>query len=62
MEGSQRASGAEDIVPWAQAITWAAIGIGSARSNNLDRATQAEQLAAFAMLLPSRTTRIGRIR
>src|SRR5262249_32173676 len=23
----------DDIVPWAQAITWAAIGIGSARSN-----------------------------
>jgi tetratricopeptide (TPR) repeat protein len=29
-------------VPWAQAITWAAIGIGSARSGNLDRATNAE--------------------
>jgi hypothetical protein len=36
----------EDIVPWAQAITWAAIGIGSARSNNLDRATQAERKLA----------------
>jgi tetratricopeptide (TPR) repeat protein len=29
-------------VPWAQAISWAAIGIGSARSNNLERASQAE--------------------
>ncbi|MCU1310350.1 MAG: repeat protein [Candidatus Angelobacter sp.] len=29
-------------VPWAQAITWAAIGIGSARSGNLDRAAEAE--------------------
>jgi tetratricopeptide (TPR) repeat protein len=32
----------EDGVPWAEAITWAAIGIGSARSNNLERAGQAE--------------------
>lgn len=30
-------------VPWAQAITWAAIGVGAARSGNLDRARQAEQ-------------------
>jgi tetratricopeptide (TPR) repeat protein len=30
-------------VPWAQAITWAAIGEGSARAGDLDRATQAEQ-------------------
>jgi tetratricopeptide (TPR) repeat protein len=38
----------EDSVPWAQAITWAAVGIGSARSNNLDRAGQAEaKLAAL---------------
>jgi len=29
-------------VPWAQAITWTAIGIGSARSGNLDRAVEAE--------------------
>jgi tetratricopeptide (TPR) repeat protein len=33
-------------VPWAQAITWAAIGVGSARSGNLDRAAQAEQTLA----------------
>ncbi len=33
-------------VPWAQAITWAAVGIGSARSGNLDRAAQAEQALA----------------
>ncbi len=32
-----------DGVPWALAITWAAIGEGSARSGNLERATQAEQ-------------------
>jgi tetratricopeptide (TPR) repeat protein len=36
----------ETGVPWAQAITWMAIGIGSARSGNLDRARQAEQTLA----------------
>ncbi len=30
-------------VPWAQAITWTAIGVGSARSGNGDRAVQAEE-------------------
>jgi tetratricopeptide (TPR) repeat protein len=29
--------------PWTQAITWNAIGVGSARSGNLERASQAEQ-------------------
>ena len=32
-----------DGVPWAQAITWMAIGIGSARSGNLAKASEAEQ-------------------
>ena len=32
--------------PWAQAITWMAIGIGSARSNNLERAAEAEKALA----------------
>jgi hypothetical protein len=32
----------EGSVPWAEAITWAAIGIGSARSKNVERAVQAE--------------------
>ena len=36
----------EDGVLWAQAITWAAIGIGSARTRNPDRAGQAEQKLA----------------
>jgi tetratricopeptide (TPR) repeat protein len=36
----------EDGVPWAQAITWTAVGIGSARSKNFERATQAEQKLA----------------
>jgi tetratricopeptide (TPR) repeat protein len=36
----------ETGVPWAQAITWAAIGTGSARSGNLERAKQAEQTLA----------------
>jgi tetratricopeptide (TPR) repeat protein len=30
-------------VPWAQAISWTAIGIGSARNGNLGRASQAER-------------------
>jgi len=35
-------------VPWAEAITWTAIGIGSARSKHLERAGQAEtKLAAL---------------
>jgi len=33
-------------VPWAQAITWEAIGEGSARSGNLERASLAEQTLA----------------
>jgi tetratricopeptide (TPR) repeat protein len=38
----------EGGVPWAEAITWAAIGIGSARSKNSERAGQAEaKLAAL---------------
>ena len=36
----------EEGVPWAQAITWTAIGIGSARSKNLGRAGEAEQKLA----------------
>jgi tetratricopeptide (TPR) repeat protein len=35
-------------VPWAQAITWMAVGVGSARSGNLARAAEAEkQLASL---------------
>ena len=37
---------ASDTVPWAQAITWMAIGIGSARNEKLDRALQAEHTLA----------------
>jgi tetratricopeptide (TPR) repeat protein len=33
----------EEGTPWTQAITWTAIGLGSARSGNLERAAQAEQ-------------------
>jgi len=33
-------------VPWAQAISWVAIGVGSARSGNVVRAAQAEQALA----------------
>jgi len=36
----------EGAVPWAEAITWAAIGEGSARSGDLDRAAKAEQKLA----------------
>lgn len=35
-----------DGVPWAQAITWTAIGLGSARSKNPEKAAQAEQKLA----------------
>ena len=37
----QPAAGA---VPWAQAITWMAVGIGAARSNDLARANEAERM------------------
>jgi tetratricopeptide (TPR) repeat protein len=33
-------------VPWAQAITWMAIGVGSARAKDLERSAQAEQALA----------------
>ncbi len=36
----------EQGVPWAQAITWMAIGIGSARSGDLQRAAEAERSLA----------------
>jgi len=36
----------DDMSPWTQAITWAAIGIGSARSKKLDQASVAEQKLA----------------
>jgi hypothetical protein len=37
---------ASDTVPWAQAITWMAIGVGSARTGKLDRASQAAHTLA----------------
>ncbi len=36
----------EEGSPWTQAITWTAIGVGSARRGNLERAGQAEQALA----------------
>ena len=36
----------EEGAPWTQAITWTAIGVGAARSGNLERAAQAEQSLA----------------
>jgi len=36
----------EGSVPWAEAITWTAIGVGGARSKNLERAGQAESKLA----------------
>src|SRR5882724_10567289 len=33
-------------VPWAQALTWMGIGVGSARTGNLERASQAEHTLA----------------
>jgi hypothetical protein len=37
---------ASGTVPWAEAITWMAIGVGSARSGKVDRASQAEHTLA----------------
>ena len=34
------------LVPWAEAITWTAVGVGSARSKSLERARQAEERLA----------------
>jgi tetratricopeptide (TPR) repeat protein len=36
----------KEAVPWAQAITWMAVGVGSARSGNMKRAAEAEQALA----------------
>jgi len=44
------------LVPWAEAITWAAIGEGSARSGNLERAANAEQTLAA---LRDRTSKLN---
>jgi tetratricopeptide (TPR) repeat protein len=33
----------KDAVPWAQAITWTAVGVGAARSGNVKRASEARQ-------------------
>jgi len=35
-----------EAVPWAQALTWVAIGTGSVRSKHLDRAAEAEEALA----------------
>ena len=35
-----------ESVPWAQAITWMAVGVGAARSNDVSRAGEAEQRLA----------------
>jgi tetratricopeptide (TPR) repeat protein len=45
-EQASQLSVREDGVPWAQAITWTAIGEGSARAKNLDRASESEQKLA----------------
>jgi tetratricopeptide (TPR) repeat protein len=34
----------KDAVPWAQAITWTAVGVGAARSGDAKRATEARQI------------------
>jgi tetratricopeptide (TPR) repeat protein len=48
----------DGAVPWAQAITWAAIGEGSARSGNLDRAAKAEEKLAALRLVASKQNNI----
>ena len=46
----------QDAVPWAQAITWMAVGVGSARSGDLKNAGQAEEMLAG---LRDATTKLG---
>ena len=46
----------QDTVPWGQAITWMAVGVGSARSGNADKAGQSEQALAG---LRDTTTKLG---
>src|SRR5207244_13253360 len=36
-------SARQDAVPWAQAITWAAVGVGAARVGNAQRAAEAKR-------------------
>jgi tetratricopeptide (TPR) repeat protein len=45
-------------VPWAEAITWAAIGEGSARSGNLERAATAERKLATLRELASKQNNV----
>ena len=45
-EEASRISPSREGVPWAQAITWMAIGVGSARSGKPDRAGEAENMLA----------------
>jgi tetratricopeptide (TPR) repeat protein len=45
-EGASKLQVRKDGVPWAQAITWMAIGVGSARSGDLTHAAEAEQTLA----------------
>jgi hypothetical protein len=45
-EGGSTLQPASDTVPWAQAITWTAIGVGTARSGKLEGAAQAEHALA----------------
>ncbi len=42
-EDASRLGVDKTAAPWAQAITWLAIGVGSARTGNVERAAQAEQ-------------------
>ena len=45
-EAAERLQPDASAVPWAQALTWLAVGVGSARSGDLARARQAEQTLA----------------
>ena len=45
-KGASALRPSEDGVPWARAITWMAIGVGSARSGDASAASKAEQMLA----------------
>jgi tetratricopeptide (TPR) repeat protein len=45
-EAARQLQADASAVPWAQALTWLAVGVGSARSGDLTKARQAEQALA----------------
>lgn len=55
-QGASELKVRQESVPWTQAITWMAVGVGSARVGDLKRAAQAEETLAG---LRDATTKLG---